>query len=343
MKACKGNSFLFVCLIALVATTLPGSVFSAESFIRLKYTSFMPPTHVISQLSDQWGKELEKRTNGKIKVSYFPAGTLVSGNQTYDGIVKGIVDVGFGIMSYTPGRMPLSEFIVLPNGYKSGAQASRMANAFYKKFKPKEFDEVKLFYLHAHGPAFFHTKKQVTKIEELRGLRIKGDGNTSKVIAAAGATPTTMPMLETYDAIKRGLADGVLNPMETLKGWKFGEVCKYTYINHGNSYGNGFFVAMNKERWSSFPQDIQQIIDKLNEEWFEKQAKLWTWVDEDAIEYAKKTGQKFFYASPADEARMMGMMKPLYDNYIKSMKEKGLPGEEVLQWCHEWLKNASAD
>ena len=233
MKVCNSRFFIFVCMVALAAFVLPARAFSAESVVRMKYVSFMPPTHPISVLSDQWCKELEKRTNGRVKVTFFPAGTLVSAIQIYDSVVKGVADIGFGIMSYTPGRMPLSEFIVLPNGYKSGAQASRMSNAFYKKFKPKEFDDVKVFYLSAHGPAFFHTKKLVQKIEDLKGLRIKGDGNTSKVIAASGATPTTMPMLETYDGIKRGLADGVLNPMETLKGWKFSEVCKYTYVNHG--------------------------------------------------------------------------------------------------------------
>ena len=234
MKVCSSRYFLFVCLVALAAFVLPARAFSAESVIRMKYVSFMPPTHPISVLSDQWCKELEKRTNGRVKAAFFPAGTLVSAIQIYDSVVKGVADIGFGIMSYTPGRMPLSEFIVLPNGYKSGAQASRMSNAFYKKFKPKEFDDVKVFYLTPTVPAFFHTKKLVQKIEDLKGLRIKGDGNTSKVIAASGATPTTMPMLETYDGIKRGLADGVLNPMETLKGWKFSEVCKYTYVNHGS-------------------------------------------------------------------------------------------------------------
>ena len=43
-----------------------------------------------------------------------------------------------------------------------------------------------------------------------------------------------MPMLETYRRHERGLADGVLNPMETLKGWKFGEPCKYSYVNLGS-------------------------------------------------------------------------------------------------------------
>ena len=331
--------FLAVCVVSLVACLLPAPS-SAADVIRLKYANFSPPTHGLSVLSDQWCKELEKRTDGRVKVAYFPAGTLVSANQTYDGVVKGIVDIGFSIMSYTPGRMPLSEVIVLPLGYKTGAQATRMANAFYNKFKPKEYDDVKLYYLHAHGPGFFHTKTAVNKIEDLKGLRIKSDANTSKVVAAAGGTPTTMPMLETYDALKRGLADGVLLPIETLKGWKFGEVCKFTYINHGNAYGNGFFIAMNKERWNAMPKDIQQIIDKLNEEWFEKQAKVWNDMDEEGLEFAKTTGQKIVYASPEEETKMRARMTPVLDAYVKSMKEKGLQGEEVLKWCLDYLKTA---
>jgi TRAP-type C4-dicarboxylate transport system substrate-binding protein len=341
MKSTIMKLFLVVCIMSLVICFFSKPVLSAE--IRLKYASFFPPTHAFAILSDQWCKELEKRTDGRVKVAFFPAGTLVSANATYDGVVKGIVDVGLSIMSYTPGRMPLSEVLVLPLGFKTGGQATRMANAFYQKFKPKEYDDTKIFYLHGHGPGFFHTKTPVNKIEELKGLRIKSDANTSKVVAAAGATPTTMPMLETYDALKRGLADGVLLPIETLKGWKFGEVCKYTYENPGNAYSNGFFIAMNKEKWNSLPKDIQQIIDKLNEEWFEKQAKLWTAVDVEGREFVAKTGHKVTKATTEEEVKMRERMKPILDAYVKSMKEKGLPGEEVLKWCQDYLKTAPAN
>jgi TRAP-type transport system periplasmic protein len=316
---------------------------AADPIIKLKFATFFPPTHPHSLLYAEWCKEVEKRTDGRVTVAFFPAGTLVSANQTYDGVVKGIVDIGLSIMSYTPGRMPLSEVIVLPLGYKSGAQATRMSNAFYQHFKPKEYDDVHLFYLHAHGPGFFHTKTPVNKIDDLKGLRIKSDANTSKVVAAAGGTPTTMPMLETYDALKRGLADGVLLPIETLKGWKFGEVCKYTYENWGNSYANGFFVAMNKEKWGSLPKDIQQIIDKLNKEWFEKQAKLWSSIDDEGREWAIKNGQKIVKAGPEEEAVMKERMKPVLEAYVASMKEKGLPGAETLKWCQDYLKTAPAN
>jgi GrpB-like predicted nucleotidyltransferase (UPF0157 family) len=31
-------------------------------------------------------------------------------------------------------------------------------------------------------------------------------------------------------------------------------------------------------------------------------------------------------------------VKPLFDDYVRSMKEKGLPGEEALRFCRDWLK-----
>jgi TRAP-type C4-dicarboxylate transport system substrate-binding protein len=97
---------------------------------------------------------------------------------------------------------------------------------------------------------------------------------------------------------------------------------------------------MNKEKWNSLPKDIQQIIDKLNGEWFEKQAKLWTAVDEEGREFVTKTGHKVTKATAEEETRMRERMKPILDAYVKSMKEKGLPGEEALKWCQDYLKTA---
>jgi TRAP-type C4-dicarboxylate transport system substrate-binding protein len=63
----------------------------------------------------------------------------------------------------------LTEVIDLPLGYKSAHAATRLVNEYYKKFKPKEFDEVKVLYFFAHGPGILHTKKPVYKLEDLKG------------------------------------------------------------------------------------------------------------------------------------------------------------------------------
>jgi len=137
MKRCVSRFSVALVVMPFFLLFFAASSPAADSIIKLKFGTFFPPTHPHSLLYVDWCKEVEKRTDGRVKVAFFPAGTLVSANQTYDGVVKGIVDIGLSIMSYTPGRMPLSEVIVLPLGYKSGAQASKMANAFYQQFKPK--------------------------------------------------------------------------------------------------------------------------------------------------------------------------------------------------------------
>ena len=69
-----------------------------------------------------------------------------------------------------------------------------------------------------------HTKTAVNKLEDLKGMKIRGTGTTAKIVAASGATPVAMPMGDTYDAISRGVAEGVVCPVEALQGWKLGEV-----------------------------------------------------------------------------------------------------------------------
>jgi len=331
-----------VCAIALAlgVSFLPAPGFAAEPVFKLKYASFMPSMHKVSLLSDEWCKEVQKRTNGRVKVSYFSSGTLVSANQMYDGVVKGVIDIGFSVISYTPGRFPLTEGLYQPLGVKTAYQATKMANAFYQKYKPKEFDDVKLFYLHQNGPGYIHTKKPVKKLADLKGLRIKSDAQTALIVTALGATPTTMPMLETYDALKRGLADGVILGSETLQGFKFGDVCKNTYINYGATYSATFWIAMNKEKWDSLPKDIQQIIDKLNEEWVERQGRLWDQLDEEFFTLAKKTDHQVFYATPEEQAIAAQKVRSIFDTYVKNTKEKGLPGEEAMIWAMEYLKTA---
>ena len=214
------------------------------------------------------------------------------GGQCYDGVEKGISDIGMSVLGYTRGKFPLTEVIDLPLGFRSGAAATKLVNAFYKKFKPKEFDGVKVMFLHAHGPGLLHTKKPVTKLEDLKGMKIRCTGLATKIVTALGGTPVAMPMGETYDALSSGVVDGSMAPQESLKSWKWGEVVKYTTEYYGASYSTGIFVVMNKDKWNSLPPDIQKIIEKVNEEWIVKSGKGWDEIDKAGREATLKLGNK---------------------------------------------------
>ncbi|MCX5871614.1 MAG: TRAP transporter substrate-binding protein DctP, partial [Deltaproteobacteria bacterium] len=212
----------FCGLLLILASSFPFTdTPSYAKTVELNYSIFFPATHGHTLLATEWAKEVEKRTDGAVKINMFPGATLTPADQTYDGVVKGIADIGMSVLSYTKGRFPLSEVIDLPLGYKSGVQATKLANAFYKQFDPKELSDVKVLYLHGHGPGIFHTKKPVKAMEDLKGMKIRCSGTSAKVVSALGATPVAMPQNEAYDALQKGVVDGVVSPIETLKGWKF--------------------------------------------------------------------------------------------------------------------------
>ncbi|MDR2017386.1 MAG: TRAP transporter substrate-binding protein [Syntrophobacterales bacterium] len=327
-----GISFVFFCLAAFPAIS------SAQKAITLNYSNFFPAPHKSSVASEQWCKEIEKRTGGKVKFAYFPGGILTPAAQTYDNIVKGIADVGCSALAYTRGKFPLMEATDLPLGYRNGTQATNLINTFYSKFKPKELDDVKVLYFHAHGPGILHTKKEVSKLEDLKGKKIRATGLAAKIVEALGGAPVGATMPETYDALRTGVVDGSLAPYEALKGWKWGEVVSFTTLNYGAAYTTGFFVVMNKTAWNSLPPDIQKVFDEVSKEWITVHGKVWDEIDKEGREFAKVKGLKEIAFSKEENARWAAKVKPLFDEYTKNAKAKGLPGDEALKFCFDFLK-----
>jgi TRAP-type C4-dicarboxylate transport system substrate-binding protein len=213
-------------------------------------------------------------------------------------------------------------------------------NAFLKKFRPflKEFDEVKLFYLYTPGPGLIHTKKIVSGLEEIKGMRIRGSGLNAKSIEALGAIPVTITLPETYDALQRGIVDGLLMHTEVLQTFRFAELAKCTIQDFGMANSPAQFVAMNKNKWESLPKNVQQIIEQLNEEYLEKTAKLHMDLDEGVYAFLKKQGNTVVVVSKEEQAKTAAKMKPVFDEYVQRVKARGLPAEEALKFCLDYLK-----
>ena len=205
MKVSKWATCI-LCVMTLGFFFFSSSVFAQTKEIKLNYSNFFPAPHKNSILATQWAQEIEKRTNGVVKITLFHGGTLTPADKCYDGVVKGLSDVGFSVLSYTLGRFPLTEVIDLPMGYKSGTAATTLVNAYYNKFKPKELDDVKVMYLHAHGPGILHTnKKPIKTLEDLKGVKIRSTGTVARIASAL--------MLAT----SRGLPGRWASPLETME------------------------------------------------------------------------------------------------------------------------------
>ncbi len=327
-----------VIVLAWGIVFVPFSASAQTKPFQLSYSIFFPAPHKNTVLAGEWAKEVEKRTGGKVKVTLFPGGTLTPAPTCYDGVVKGISDLGMSVLGYTKGKFPLTEVIDLPLGYTNGTAATRLINRYYEKFKPKEFGEVKVMYLHAHGPGILHTKKPVARLEEVKGMRVRCTGTAAKVVSALGGAPVSLPMGETYDALNRGMVEGSMAPMESLEGWKWGEVVKSTTESYGSAYSTGFFVVMNRDKWNALPADLQKTIENINQEWIDKTGKVWDDIDKSGREFSLKLENRIVPLSREENQRWARATTPVLDEYVKAMKEKGLPGDEALKFCLDFLK-----
>ncbi|CCK78555.1 MULTISPECIES: TRAP transporter substrate-binding protein [Desulfobacula] len=307
--------------------------FNATAKTQLTYSNFFPPTHFNSQLAESWCREVEKRTNGDVIIKYFPAGTLTKAPQTYDSVVQGIADIGMTVLAYSRGRFTVASAIDLPMGYKSGVQATRVANAVLNKFQPEEFDDSKMMFLHAHGPGLIHTRdKAVSTMEDLKGLKLRGTGTSGLVQAALGASPVGKSMRECYQMLQKGVVDGSSHPIEANKGWKLGEVVHYMTQNFSTAYTTTMAVFMNKNKWNKLGPANQKIIEEINAEWLVKHGEAWDEADKLGLEFFLSKGGKVISLSDDESKKWETAAFPVIEDYIRKAEEKGVDGKAVVDF-----------
>lgn len=315
---------------------------NAKKVVRLNYSVFFPPTHTQAKLANEWAAEVKQRSNGKLEVTVFAGGVLTKSDQCYQGVVDGISDIGMSAFAYTRGRFPLLEGLDLPMGYPDGVIATRLANRLAQKFNPVEIQDTKLLYAHAHGPGILASKKAVTKLADMKGLKVRGTGFCAKIIECLGGAPVSMPQGETYEALQKGVVDATFCPVETLKGWKQAEAVKYVTDSRCIGYTTAFFVTMNKQKWEGLAPELQRVLEEVSAEWVEKHGEAWNEVDIEGQAYAHEMKCEFLDLTKDEQALWAKQVEPMQREYVASCAQKGVAGEQFLAELQAGIKEAGS-
>jgi TRAP-type C4-dicarboxylate transport system substrate-binding protein len=317
-----------VFVATLMAVTLTPVAYGQE--IKLTYANFPPaPTFPCIQM-ERWAKEVEQRTQGKVKVQTFPGGTLLAAKNIFDGVMSGSADIGNFAMSYQPGRFPVSEAIDLPLGFTSAKAASLTLYDLIDKYKPKEFEGVKILTLFTCPPANIMTRTPVKSLADLKGMELRVGGTQADIIKRLGGIPVAMPQSDTPEALQKGVVKGHVSSMEVLKDFNYAAYTANATIT--NLWVVSFGVVMNKDKWASLPADVKKVFDDLSQE----QA-LWTgrYVDDHVLEAVKWSKEKYnlqMFELPAKEqAEIPKLLAPMVDDYVKKVTAAGLPGDQIIK------------
>jgi len=302
----------------------------AQAQIKLSYANFPPaPTFPCVQM-ERWKTEVEKRTNGKVKVDTYPGGTLLGAKNMFDGVAAGTADIGNTCTSYFPGMFPVVEFIDLPLGWSSATVASTALYDLVEKYKPKELDKFKVLTMFTCPPANIMSMKPVLSLEDLKGYELRASGTGAKILKLLGASAVGMPQSDVPEAIQKGVIKGNVSSLEVMKDFKYAEYCRHVTGNV-NLFVVSFAVVMNKGKWDSLPADVKKVLDDLR-----KDQAIWTgqYVDnhvKEAMKWSEKTyNVQVYKLSPKEISKWYALLNTMNDTHIKNVEGKGLPAKAIL-------------
>jgi len=322
---------IFILLLTVLLSFMFKGPVSAEQYV-LKLAHFIASPHFFSKYLENWAKELEKKSNGRLVVNVFPGSQLGPAPKYYDMARKGVVDIVWHLHGATPGRFPLTELSHLPYVVPSAEVGTKMLNHpdILDKYLSKEHKGVKVLYLFTHQPGNLHSrKKPVRTVEDLKGLRIRFASATIKDwVAALGGTPVGVPPNQIADGLQMGTIDGVLIDYGGAHtAFKLGGLIKYTTEMY--SYVASFVICMNPKSFQRLPKDLQQLIEDTTSNVAGQIGKLWDDADAPGKAYLIREGGKTIHLSKEEDAKFKQIAKKVIDNKIAMLEKKGLPARTV--------------
>ena len=263
MKFAMRTAFIGALAVGLTA----GAAMAQEVTLRCQH--FLPAKgSVPAFFMAPWAEKIEADSGGRIKVELYP-GMQLGGKPPalYDQIRDGVIDCGWALPAYTPGRFPESEVFELPFMTSMSAEASsKAAWEFTDKYMiGKRFGDIHVVAVHVHGPGIIHKKGgPIESTADLKGLKLRGPSRQANaLLETLGATPIGMPVPAFPEALSKGVVDGGVIPFEVVPGLKVQELTdSHTGITGDRALYNTFFIwGMNKAKYEALPDDLKAVFD----------------------------------------------------------------------------------
>jgi TRAP-type C4-dicarboxylate transport system substrate-binding protein len=300
---------------------------AAAQSIELKASHFLPPNHTFQKALLAWGEELDRASNGRLKLRLYPAAQLGPPQRQFDLARSGVADIAVSLHGVTPGRYPISELTSLPYAAPKAGVISAITSLRLTELAPrylvKEHEGLRILWMAVTPPLMFFSKQPIRKLEDFRGLKTRYAGTNFKaIIDALGAVGLAVPPNETQDALAKGIVDAATFPYEGAASFDLGNVVRYA-LEPGVSTAS-FAVVMNEAKYASLPADLRDLIASTTgparAEWF---GKMWDEAEKAGKDSLHARGVQTITMTDAELQRVKQAVAPLIDQTVGELAKKG--------------------
>ena len=218
-----------------------------------------PATSSYALGGQKFADELEKMTNGQVKVEIVGGGTLGGEREMFEGVQMGTLDMGTAVNSVLSQFIPEMVLLDQPYLFDSAEQAraaidGKLGDLIREK---AEAQGVHVIGWIESGFRDVFSKKPITKIEDFKGVKIRTMENAMQIAAfnAVGAISTPMAFTEQYTALQQGTIDANENAVCNMLVNKYYEIIKNVTSTHHQF--TVIAVVVSDRAWNKIPDEYK--------------------------------------------------------------------------------------
>lgn len=329
----KRTGFILTLVFVLVLAGLPAVTHAAKT-TELSYTATFYETHPVAvNVIQVWMDMVKELTDGKVTVLFYGPGTICPMLDILPSVETGIVDIGLGGLTMTPGRYPLLGMLELPMIFNSSSHMAITAYELIERHPElrNELGAFKILSASASVPMELVTIAPIRTLEDLKGRKIAVTGQAFvQPISALGASPVFMQATDIYMSLQRGMIDGLAFPISSIMSFKLHEVAKYVTV--ADIALSSSFTLMNKDAWEALPADVREVLEPTTE----KRGTLSYSSCSDyfvpvSIAAMEKTGVTFITLPPEEKERWVQRVQSVHEVWLAAQEKRVPQVREIYQ------------
>ena len=286
--------------------------------IVLRYAEIQAQDYPTTQAAYKFAEMVEQKTEGRIHIDVYYGGQL--------GDEKALIEqLQFGGVDFTRASIsPLAEFekslnvLSLPYLYKDADQMWRVlegdiGESFLKSVEKSGL--IGLSWYDAGARNFYNSKKPITKLDDLKGLKIRVQESQLMMgmVSALGASATPMAYGEVYSGLQTGVIDGAENNWPSYESTSHYEVAKYYVLDEHSRIPEMQMIS--KITWDKLSPEDQAIIKECALESAKIERELWAAKENAAEAKVKEGGSEITTLEPGEKEKFQAAMAPLYTQF----------------------------
>jgi len=324
-------------LAAVAASVLLVGTARAQEF---KLSTQWVENTVTSQTNRWWADELEKRSQGKLKIKIFYAGTLAKGTENLQLIRSGGVELVNMSASYFGADLPLfTAPNSIPMAMDDVPQATVLVQRLLKELPAMDEEAkrngVKALHFHHLNPYKLVCKQQIKSIDDIKGKKIRTWGSDMpKMVQAAGGVPVTLGLAELYEGLNRGIVDCIPFSVDLMVSYKIHEVAKHVHdVTLWLGPTSGLWMA--RAAWDKLPPDHQKLVEQVSGEAAIRDRDLTIAAATTATATLKAAGVQFHAFPEADKKKWKAQNPDFFAEFVLAQDKAGR-GEAAKQMVKIW-------